>query len=198
MKQATYDAVRSTLRSGDVIAFGGNSPFSIAIKFITGCKVSHVATVLRVSSLYEDQKRVQIIEATSMGKGKAGVKINTLSSHVEDYRGNIWVLPLSSKIRNTVNMHAYISFLASQKGKPYDMPQAIAAALDGFIPDTETDYSKFLCSELSSAGLKEGFKFDPDSLFQNINPSEQVPKDVILFPIYSVPMQIKGKETELI
>lgn len=198
MRQATYDEIRPVLRSGDIIAFGGNSPFSVAIKFITCCKVSHVATVLRVTSSYEDRKRVQIIEATSLGKGDAGVKVHTLGMHVESYKGNIWVLPLAKSIRSTVNMYAYMYFLASQEGKPYDLPQAIAAALDGFISDTETDYSKFLCSELSAGGLKKGFEHLPDSYFKNINPSEEVPKDVVLYPIYEEPIQIKGKPTELL
>jgi len=192
MIQTTYGNCRRQLEIGDVIAFGGRSAVSIGIKAVTNCNVSHVGIILKTKVEYCDEVTIQLIESTSLGEGLAGVKIQRLSTVVAQYNGNMWVLPLSSLIQETLLKHSYTQWLVNQIGKPYDVPQALWSGLDGLFPDTEEDFSRLFCSELVCGGLKAG------GVIEGINCSEQTPKDVCSFPIWFDPYQIKGTPQELL
>lgn len=192
MKQQNYDEIRNTLKTGDVIAFGGSSALSIAIKAVTACKVSHVGIILNTQvRSSKEMSIVNVIESTSLGEGFAGVQINRLSTRVYTYTGNIWVLPLAASSRLEFEEDKYTEFMLAQRGKAYDAPQALFSALDGLFPDSREDFTKLFCSELVTAGLEAA------KVLGNVNASEQTPADVVRFPIYDEPCQIKGRNTEL-
>lgn len=191
MKQIKYSDARKIMSPGDVLAFGGRGILSTAIKFATNCPVSHVGVIMQVNIPTLDGIFInQIIESTSLGDGFAGVQISRVSDHIRDYDGEIWCLPLSTIAREDFDQGVFFGFLLDQVGKKYDIPQAIGSALD-FIPDNKEDLDKLFCSELVTAA------FEKIGIIGEINASEQTPKDVIEFPLYDEPYQLKGKSSDL-
>jgi len=189
MKQRMYKDVRDTLKTGDLIAFGGDGKASEVIKAATNSNVSHVGVVLSTTPLESLILVVQIIESTKFANGFSGVGINRMSTHVEQYDGDIWVLPLKDEVIIRGDIKAFTKFLLEHKGKPYDVPQAIMSAID-FMPSKE-DFSKLFCSEYATGAYEAG-KFIPP-----INASKQTPVDVCRFNIYYEPYQLVNQAVEL-
>jgi len=176
MNKVNYADVREKIAVGDVIAFSGNGAFSELIQSVTQSPYSHVGVILN-SYFSNDVNLIQIIESTSLGKGKAGVKINRMSDHINNYDGNIYWLPLKRAVRHNLDLGVFMSFLLKQVGKPYDMPQALGSAID-VIMDNREDLDKLFCSELVTAA------FEKVGMLENINASEQTPSDVCNFDLY--------------
>ena len=187
----SYHEARSQMQPGDVIAFGGKGHFSEIIKFATRADVSHVGVILQTRVRDDQTGRFfnQIIESTSL-HGFNGVVVSRLSDRVNDYEGELWWLPLSSKTRQTrFDQAAFYDFLFLQarERKPYDMPQAIGSALDvldelpwgGHGPGyNREDFSKFFCSELVAAAFEVAGTVGP------INASEVTPIDLCRWNLY--------------
>ena len=191
MKQRLYKDARRIMQPGDTIAFGGSGIVSKIIKTATNSPISHVGTILQTSIPTLHGILVnQVIESVGKKKGGAGVTINRMSDHIEDYNGSIWVLPLSTRSREDFNQAMFFSFLLEQVGKEYDLPAAIGSALD-FIPDNKEDLDKLYCSELVSAA------FEKVGIIGEINASEMTPKDVCSFDIYGEPYQLKGQPSDI-
>jgi len=177
---------------GDVLAFGGNGFISDTIKLVTGCPASHVGVILQSNvPTLEGVFINQIIESTSLGEGFAGVKINRVSDHIRDYDGEIWCLPLATRIKEDLDQGIFFSFLLDQVGKKYDSPQAIGSALD-FIPDNREDIDLLFCSELIAAAFEEV------GIIGEINASEQTPADICNMDIFGEPYQLKGDPKEIL
>lgn len=186
MKQLKYKDARKIMSPGDIIAFGGNGFISDMIKFVTNGSVSHVGVILQTSiPTLEGVFINQIIESTSIGDGFAGVQINRMSDHIRDYDGDIWCLPLTTRIKEDFDQGMFFSFMLDQVGKKYDAPQAIGSALD-FIPDNRENLDKLFCSELVAAA------FEKVGIIKEINASEQTPADICNFDIFGEPYQLKG------
>lgn len=189
MNQITYRTARPLMRSGDIIAFGGNGFISEVIKYKTKCNVSHVGIILQ-STVVDGVMINQIIESTSLNDGFAGVQINRMRLHMLKYNGEIWWLPLSDQARKRLNLNAYFNFLMDQTGKPYDAPQAIGSAID-ILPEQKEDINKLFCSELVVSSLEMAGVLD------EINASEQTPADVCRLNIYDEVYQLKGSPRKI-
>lgn len=198
-KAARYEDVRNQMKPGDIIAFGGKGNFSEIIKWATRSTVSHVGAILQSKLLIDDQPQSgmfnQIIESTSLN-GFSGVSISRLSDRLYAYNGEVWWLPLNADVRARLDAKKFYDFLLHQEHKPYDMPQAVASALDDLdtIPLLQQatlnmeDFSRFFCSELVAAGLEAG------GAISTLNASEVTPADICMFSIYSRDyFQLKGK-----
>lgn len=197
-----YQNVRSKMKPGDVIAFGGKGHFSEIIKFATFSNVSHVGVILqtRVADNQADRYFNQIVESTSL-HGFNGVNISRFSDRANTYEGELWWLPLRKEIRETrFNGEEFYDFLFNQARdrRPYDMPQAIKSSLDKLdeLPfglrgptHNKEDFSKFFCSELVAAGLEKA------GAAGTVNASEVTPIDLCRWSIYEdAYVQIKGVE----
>lgn len=138
----------------------------------------------------------EVIESTSLG-GKSGVQINRISDRLHAYKGEVWWLPLSSAIRERLEMGAFWNFLFAQEGKEYDTVQAIKSGIDINVLGkdwvyNDEDYAKFFCSELCAAALKAGGVID------TINASEVTPKDLVQFKLYADQYtQISGESCKI-
>lgn len=188
-----YDSVRDQMQPGDVIAFAGKSHFSEIIKTVTRSQVSHVGVILQTQATYEtgDQARVfnLIIESTKW-KDFMGVDAIRLSDRLRDYQGQVWWLPLSKKLRQErkFDLKKFFDFLYAQKGKPYDLKQAVNSALDALdkvlgqlCPTANAeDFSRFFCSELVAAGLEAG------GMLPKLNASEVTPIDLCTWNIFEM------------
>jgi hypothetical protein len=192
MRHSTYKAIRDTLKPGDVLAWGGPGPVSAGIKFATRSNVSHVSIVLHTMCVGGMDPIVSMIESTSIGGGFSGVDIRRVSTSIEKYEGEVWLLPLKEAVWENLNIVDFTAWLITQKGKEYDTPGAIMSGLDGPVPDIPEDFSKLFCSELVTEGLEKGGIIEPR------NASEQTPADVCRFNIYNETVQIKGRSLELL
>lgn len=202
-KIQTYAEVRSKMQPGDIVAFGGKGAFSDIIKFTTASAVSHVGVIFESKVLIDGDAQaghiVDVMESTTLnykgGKAISGVQRNRMSDHVDYYEGQMWWLPLSKKIRESLDLVKFVNFLLQQDHKEYDMPQAILSAIDatdrltpqGWLTHNKEDYGKFFCSELVAAALKAG------GAVKKLNSAEVTPIDLCNFSIYaSDHIQIKG------
>jgi hypothetical protein len=201
--KVSYPQVRSKMRPGDVIAFGGKGHFSEVIKWATRASVSHVGVILQSKLYYENTPQKgffnQIIESTSLN-GFSGVAITRLSDRIHRYDGEIWWLPLGGTARSRLKLKKFFDFCLHQKGKPYDLPQAIKSAVDaldqvpllGGVTYNPEDFSRFFCSELVAAALENG------GVIKTINASEVTPVDVCMFCLYTADYyQLKGAKKEI-
>ena len=197
-QKATYAQVRSKMKPGDVITFGGKGNFSEIIKWATRSSVSHVGVIMQSRMILNGNVQPgffnQIIESTSL-KGFSGVTISRLSDRIKHYHGEIWWLPLSAAAQARLDYKKFFNFCLHQKGKPYDMPQAVKSALDaldnvpliGGITHNVEDFSNFFCSELVAGALEKG------GVIKKINASEVTPIDLCMFKLYKANhFQLKG------
>lgn len=203
MRHSTYKAIRNTLKPGDVLAWGGPGPVSAGIKFATRSNVSHVSIVLHTMCAGGMDPIVSMIESTSLNDGKSGVDIVRASTAIEKYEGEVWVLPMRYDVWEHLHIVDFTAWLIQQRGKKYDLPQAIMSAIDGPVPDSKEDFARLFCSELLTGGYKKGrlfnselvrgllekAEFDPDDM----NASEMTPADVCRFNVYNETVQIKGR-----
>ncbi|WP_417916256.1 hypothetical protein [Candidatus Electronema sp. JC] len=203
--QISYDKARDRMRPGDVIAFGGKGNSSDIIKFATFSDVSHVAVILQTKALNDKTGRFfnEIIESTTLN-GAAGVRTTRLSDCLNIYEGEIWWLPLAERIRPYhFDEEKFYNFLFQQKGKKYDLPQAVKAGIDLLdrLPFSgkdgptlnKEDFSKFFCSELVAAAFEQAGVTGP------VNASEVTPIDLCRWRIYqSSYYQLKGDPSKKI
>ncbi|RMH04571.1 MAG: hypothetical protein D6704_10775 [Nitrospirae bacterium] len=191
-KRTYSKTLRDRMRPGDIIAFGGKSQFSEAIKWFTRSVVSHVAIVLQTRRV--DTKKPgyfnQIIESTARD-GKYGVMISRLSCTLSQYEGEIWWLPLADHVRNKLDQDRYFDWLMNMEGRPYDVTQAVLSAVDVFggLTENREDYEKLFCSELAAGALKAG-----GVIPVSVNPAEVTPQDLVSWKIYADNyVQLKGE-----
>jgi len=202
-QKATYADVRSKMKPGDVIAFGGKGNFSEIIKWATRSGVSHVGVIMQSKMIVDGNVQPgffnQIIESTSLN-GFSGVMISRLSDSVKRYDGEIWWLPLSTAAHKKLKFKKFFDWCLHQKGKPYDTPQAVKSALDtldqvpviGGATYNVEDFSRFFCSELVAAALKKG------GVIKRINSAEVTPIDLCRFNLYSGQYcQLKGRRKRI-
>ena len=202
-KQILYEEARQQMKAGDIIAFSGKGDFSQIIKWATRAEVSHVGVILQstlqIESISQPGYFNQIIESTSLN-GFSGVSISRLSDRLDTYEGEIWWLPLSDVVYNSMDKKKFYDFLLHQERKEYDTVQAIKSALDaldkipgiGGLTRNSEDFSRFFCSELVAAGLEAA------GAISSVNASEITPIDLCSFKLFGDSyFQLKGNRKEI-
>lgn len=188
-----YDEYRPKIKTGDVIAFSGNSLVSKIIKWKTGSPYSHVGIVLDVNMGGAIGQSILFIESTILNNAAdlkhlefiKGVQMHFLSKRLESYDGSAWWLPLQEELlpHQTHNIQSWLRQIHNEKVK-YDAIQALGAGMDFFdwFPgiENEKDFSSLFCSELVTKALQVAGLID-----DNINASEQTPADVAGFDCFS-------------
>ena len=184
--QAKYEDIRSKMKPGDILAFGGRGMFSSIIKIFTYSPVSHVGIVMAT-----ENNGVQVnhlIESTSLEDAN-GVSTSRLSDVIAHYNGEVWWLPLKKKMTKAQEKR-FFKFLDATVGREYDMWQAVKSALS-LITNRE-DSVKYFCSELASAALEHV------GIVDELNASEVTPADLVRWNIYYEHYyQLKGEESEI-
>ena len=198
--QAQYPDIRSRMRAGDLVAFGGKGRLSGTIKFFTQAPVSHVGAVLRSKPMVNGATAdigngghlVELIESTSLD-GYAGVVRTRLSDRIARYGGEIWWLPLSEAVRVHMNERTFVEFALAQEGKPYDAVQAALSGIDWFDKGegwsfARENFALWYCSELVTAS------FEAAGALPTINASEVTPIDLCRLAIWAPDYyQLAGK-----
>jgi cell wall-associated NlpC family hydrolase len=142
-----YDAVRDSLRSGDLVFCSGSYLFSGLIQRFTRSVWSHVGIVYRDDNL----GRVFVLESET----GVGVRLVPVSKYLRDYhgrrrpyRGQIVVGRLQPAL-TPEQVRQGVSFGMDLLTKPYDNSEILRIALRiAFRVGRRTRDRKFICSEL--------------------------------------------------
>lgn len=170
----SYEEIRNSLRTGDLVFCSGSYFFSKAIRVFTRSVWSHVGIVYRDDFL----ERIFILESETM----IGVRIAPLSKYLKDYhgrrkpyRGRMFVAELDPAVSPSV-MKKAISYGMDQLTKPYDNWEILRIAIRiAFGIGRKSRDRKYICSELVyEAFHKAGIEFpyhnrsiSPDDLWKN-------------------------------
>lgn len=187
-----YKEIREKIKVGDVIVSSGVGLFAQAIKTVTRSDYTHVSIVINADLGEGLGKRIMVVESTTSGldvkleKVVRGVQMSWLSRQIEIgtvIGERFWLLPLKQPLSET-QIVKLKSYLDGSHLKKYDYHQLLAAGIDIFdkfgLFVNRPDLVSVFCSELVTAAL-----LHIDVLPPNINPSEQTPHDVTLFPCFS-------------
>lgn len=194
-----YEQHRPQMKTGDVIAFSGNTGFSDLIKWATGSTFSHVGIVLKLELKGGFGDSVMIVESTTETSHQdasdteliKGVQMSWLSKRTLMYDGAVWWVPLHHPLppEGRTRAEAWLRETHNQR-VPYDTIQVMGAGLDLFDRlglHNEEDISRLFCSELVTKALKEAGVV-PDDL----SASEQTPADVVNFSCLQEPVLLKA------
>jgi hypothetical protein len=195
-KLANYECIRSSIKTGDLIAFSGNHKFSNLIKWVTDSKYSHVGMVIRSDMGPGFGDSVLVIESTTDTSFKdyldrvtiRGVQLHWLSKRASSYDGEVYWCPLLEHIKpnNLMKMESWLRETHDNK-TPYDDSQVWGAGIDllDSLFENKSDFNRLFCSELIAKALTIA-----DLLNDNMNPSELTPKDIVNLSIYGEPIRI--------
>jgi hypothetical protein len=149
-----YDAIRSTLKTGDLLFCSGNYLFSSIIQRFTKSVWSHVGMVYYDSSL----DRMLILESEKL----YGVRVAPLSKYIKDYHGKnrpykgvIAIARLEPEL-NLEEMKKGIRFGMDELTKPYDDWEILRIAVRIlFKIGKRVNDRKYICSELVQVCYKQ-------------------------------------------
>jgi hypothetical protein len=184
-----YDEVRARMQPGDIIAYGGYTWVSEIIKWSTRSVVSHLGVILQTKALGDtrEARYFNLVVESTKWNGFVGVGEGRLSDRLAGYHGEVWWLPLRPEVRQRFDETAFFNFLYSAKYKPFDLPQAVQAALDFAIRQQENlaesfrnqeDLNKYFCSELVAAALESA------GVVPKLNASEVTPIDLCRWRLF--------------
>lgn len=152
---ASYDSVRDSLKTGDLVIFSGKSAVSNFIKLFSGGKWSHVGMVLRLKEfadavlLWESTTLNNVADIETQAATK-GVQLVPMSQRVASYDGEIAVRRLNKAV--TAKMQrALAERRKALSRKPYEAGEIelLKAAYDGIAGQSSgEDLSSLFCSEL--------------------------------------------------
>jgi hypothetical protein len=111
MKKLSYEEIRDSLKSGDIVLFSGYYISSLIIKLFTRTKFNHIGLVYREP----ESNNVFIWEST---KGK-GVHLESLSDKIKSYRGKVYIRRIIFD-RNTEFYKKFDDCINRYKGRPYE------------------------------------------------------------------------------
>lgn len=170
----SYDEIRSSLRTGDMVFCSGTYFFSKTIRMVTKSVWSHVGMIYRDDFL----DRIFILESETM----IGVRIAPLSKYLKDYhgrrkpyRGRMFVARLEPEAEEE-SLKKAISFGMDQLTKPYDNWEILRIGIRIlFGVGRKSRDRKYICSELVyEAFRKAGVEFpynnrsiSPDDLWKD-------------------------------
>ncbi|WP_273777885.1 YiiX/YebB-like N1pC/P60 family cysteine hydrolase [Acinetobacter sp. GSS19] len=157
LKSVSYEEIRATLKSGDLIFASGDYLVSKAIQKVTHSPWSHVAIIIRV----EEIDRILLLESVE----DMGVRIVPLSKYLHTYennrpyKGKIIVARLN--VNQAINIAKLSSFGIDELTKPYDRDEIsrilARVALDKGKKKVDGEY---ICSELVyECFLQTGIEF---------------------------------------
>lgn len=204
MIQQSYDDVKHQLKIGDVLFFGGSSALwppshfksgflSGGIELFSGSPISHVAAVISIEDDTAQYKPAELVESTSLN-GFAGAVRTPAEWRVSTYEGRVWWAPLSGEIRARMDEDAFVKFMLSIQGHPYNYEAVLAmtweslAVVKGFgWLANKQDTAKVYCSEYVCAGFEAS-----GAMGKRTNYAECSPQDLAKKRLYGNLVQLKG------
>jgi hypothetical protein len=160
-----YDAVKSKMDTGDVIAWHTHSLVSSAIMAFTKGEFSHVSGILRLRECEVGDRRFHS-EATPQG-----ILPNLLSHRLDRFDGEVYWYPLKEEFGVVRNVMA--QRMSELFGVGYDYATLTKMA----VADTGVDEAKLICSEYVQLYLARGVEAlggVPDFMNKVLDPQEVV------------------------
>lgn len=192
-----YEQYRPLMKTGDVIAFDGNSGFSKFIKLFTHSPYSHTAMILKDDSslfgetllLIESTTQIKMSDVTG-NEAIKGVQMHFLGQRLSTYEGSAFWIPLKNPIpkQQQQEMLAWLRNIYAEKVsytyiRVWGIPLAKIENACGI--KLKLDYSKLFCSELVTRALQVGSVID-----NHIDPASQTPANVVNFKCFEKPIKI--------
>lgn len=154
---ATYDDIRTELKTGDIVLFSGKGGVSEWIKWFTRSDYSHVGMVLRIPKfeivLLWESTTLCNVKDVEAGRELQGVQLVPLSDRVKKYSGDIAIRRLDyGDAENDMEKMVYAleQKRTELKRRPYEekIRELIRSAYDGPLGENTEDLSSVFCSEL--------------------------------------------------
>ena len=154
LERVQYDAVRSTLKTGDLVFCSGNYLFSRIIQRFTKSVWSHIGMVYYDATL----DRMLILESEKL----YGVRVAPLSKYMKDYHGKnkpykglIAVARMQPELPQE-ELRKAISYGMDELTKPYDDWEILRIAFRiMFNIGKQVNDRKYICSELVQVCYKQ-------------------------------------------
>ncbi len=210
MIQHSYDDVKHLLDVGDVLFFGGKSNLwppnhfvsgfiSGGIELFTGSPISHAAAVISKEDDTAQYKPVELVESTSLAGHKAGAIRTPADWRVSTYDGRVWWAPLSEEIRHRIDEAAFVEYMLSIQGHPYDYQAVLKMTWEnlavvkgfGWMANKEST-ARVYCSEYVCAGFEAS-----GAMGKRTNYAECSPQDLAKKRLYGNLVQLKGDLAEI-
>lgn len=150
MLQSTYERIRPSLQTGDIVLFRGEGIISSVIRWFCSLishkytKYSHIGTIVC------DSDHILVFESTSIRGGVKGVRLTALSDVLANYDGRITIRRLHFN-RTTELLHGLAQFISNNIGKPYERHLIELIEASTKLGFAHVDKSDFFCSELVAA-----------------------------------------------
>lgn len=165
----TYEEIRPTLKTGDLVFFSGKSKISALIKMVTRSSWSHIGMVYVMpydqNSVHGEQDNannfVGLFESAKSGKrwdrltgtSRVGVRIVSLSNRIQTYSGSKIGIRRLEHFKDTGPDYTELQELKNElRGRKYEQStlELFNAVMDIWEPldGNEEDLSSIFCSEL--------------------------------------------------
>ena len=136
MDLATYNLIKSEMRTGDLLQWRSHSVIGASIRCRTGSMVNHSSLVMRLSEYEGLERRRYTTEAQ-----EHGTVLNLLSRRLEQFDGEVWWYPLTESwnSKRTSIGETALSLI----GVPYDY----GSLLRQLVGKVTADARSLFCSE---------------------------------------------------
>lgn len=178
MKKMTYEQIRPTLGTFDLVLFHGTGCISFLVGLFSW-RYTHCGTIVKCSQemldftykrlkqpvlkldTYEKMKVIgrssggvlMVFESTTLNNIK-GVQLNLLSDEIKNYKGRISIRHLTTE-RTPARLEKFYKFISRTLGLPYEKHplELLGAAIK--LGEKKPDDSDYFCSELTADGYQE-------------------------------------------
>jgi hypothetical protein len=185
---SSYEKVRDTLDTGDLVLFSGKGNIPAAIKWLSGSKWNHVGMVLKL----EEWDMLLLWESTILSgekdieakKIKSGVQLTILSDRIHSYNGEVAFRRLLSN-RTYEMIDNLVNFRHEVRNRSYETSamELIKSALDFGDFKNKEDLSSLFCSELIAEAYQRM------GLLDESKPSNEfIPRDFTLEKCLEFPL----------
>jgi hypothetical protein len=135
MDLTTYNKIRDTLQTGDLIQWRSDTLLGSAIRYFSHGPVNHSGLVVRLDDFKGMSDRVWTLEAMD------GIELHRLSRRLKEFKGDVWIYPLKDEYDNLRSLIA--CWAAEKEGTPYDF----GSLFRNVLGKVNADARRLFCSE---------------------------------------------------
>lgn len=141
---------------GDLLAFSGSESLSLAIRFFSCSRYSHVGICCDAlgETVLCESTTLSPLPCLITGERQDGVQFHPVREAIEAYAGHVWVCRVSPWWRLDESERRELShFLLAFAGLPYDEGGAALAEVRELVNVSDRRAGRFFCSDLAAFAL---------------------------------------------